>query len=149
MAALIQFASGAPGIKYQLDKRYLGIGRGAAENDICLPCSFVSKHHAVIEIVESQRDEGGVEYYLQDLNSTNHTYVNDRPITRVQLRDGDVIRIGKNILKFDIRGRVPTLDAVALDFEVPAFSESQSKTWNFSRRLRLIETEAETETETG
>jgi pSer/pThr/pTyr-binding forkhead associated (FHA) protein len=145
MAALIQFASGAPGIKYQLDKRYLCIGRGAAENDICLPCSFVSKHHAVIEIVESERSEGGVEYHLQDLNSTNHTYVNDQQVTRVRLKDGDVIRIGKNTLKFDARGKVPTLDAVSLDFELPTSSESQSKTWNFSRRLRLIETEAETE----
>ena len=141
MAALIQFASGAPGIKYQLDKRYLCIGRGAAENDICLPCSFVSKHHAVIEIVESERGKGEVDYYLQDLNSTNHTYVNNQQISRVCLQDGDVIRIGKNTLKFDARGQVPTLDAVKLDFELPVSSDNQSKTWNFSRRLRLIETE--------
>ena len=141
MAALIQFASGAPGIKYQLDKRYLCIGRGAAENDICLPCSYVSKHHAVIELVESESREGEVEYYLQDLSSTNHTYVNDQQVTRVRLKDGDVIRIGKNTLKFDARGKVPMLDAVKLDFELPVASESQSKTWNFSRRLRLIETE--------
>jgi pSer/pThr/pTyr-binding forkhead associated (FHA) protein len=141
MAALIQFASGAPGIKYQLDKRYLCIGRGAAENDICLPCSFVSKHHAVIEIVEIEGGEGRVAYYLQDLNSTNHTYVNERQIDRVCLKDGDLIRIGKNTLKFDASGKLPTLDAISLDFELPVSSESQSKTWNFSRRLRLIETE--------
>ena len=111
MPALIQFASGAPGIKYQLDKRYLSLGRGSKENDICLPCAFVSKHHAVVEIVES--DAGSYEYYLQDLNSTNHTYVNDQMITRVQLQHGDVIRIGKNTLKFDARGEIPVLDAVA------------------------------------
>ena len=143
MPALIQFASGAPGIKYQVDKRYLSIGRGTKENDICLPCAFVSKHHAVIEVAESDSSEGGYDFFLQDLNSTNHTYVNDQPITRVQLQHGDVIRIGKNTLKFDASGKLPILDAIELDFELPVSDKSQSKTWNFSRRLRLIETEAE------
>ncbi len=138
MPALIQFASGAPGIKYQLDKRFLSIGRGSTENDICLSCAFVSKHHAIIELVESESAEGGYEIYLQDLDSTNHTYVNDQPITRAQLNHGDVIRIGRNTLKFDAQGEIPELDAVELDFEVPKAGEGQSRTWNFSRRLRLI-----------
>lgn len=141
MAALIHLASGTPGIKYQLDKRFLGIGRSTADNDISLPCSFVSKHHAVIEIVESEDQAGVFEYYLQDLSSTNHTYVNDRQISRVLLQDGDEIRIGRNTLKFDARGEFPSLDAVQLDFEVPNNTNTQSKTWNFSRRLRLIQTE--------
>jgi pSer/pThr/pTyr-binding forkhead associated (FHA) protein len=141
MPALIQFASGAPGIKYQLDKRYLSIGRGSAENDICLPCAFVSKHHAVIEVAESDSSEGGYDFFLQDLNSTNHTYVNDQPIRRVQLKDGDVIRIGKNTLKFDASGKLPMLDALELDFELPASGEYPSKTWNFSRRLRMMSIE--------
>lgn len=140
MPALIQFAKGAPGIKYQLDQRYLSIGRDMNENDICLPCAFVSKHHAVIEITE---DEDGYAFYLQDLNSTNHTYVNDRAITRARLNDGDMIRIGKNSFKFDASGALPMLDVVELDFELPQSGENQnqSRTWNFSRRLRLIATE--------
>lgn len=138
MPALIQFASGAPGIKYQLDKRYLFIGRGSADNDLVLSCSFVSKHHAVIELVESESTDCGAEIYLQDLGSTNHTYVNDQQISRVLLQDGDVIRIGKNTLKFDARGEVPELDAIDLDIEPPQNDDSQARTWNFSRRLRLI-----------
>lgn len=138
MPALIQFAKGAPGIKYQLDQRYLSIGRDMRENDICLPCGFVSKHHAVIEVAE---EEEGYAFYLQDLNSTNHTYVNDKAITRSRLKDGDVIRIGKNTFKFDASGVLPSLDAVELDFELPHSDENQSKTWNFSRRLRLISAE--------
>lgn len=141
MPALIQFASGAPGIKYQLDKRYLFIGRGSADNDLVLSCSFVSKHHAVIELVESENTDCGAEIYLQDLGSTNHTYVNDQPISRVLLQDGDVIRIGKNTLKFDARGEIPELDAIKLDFELPQNDDSQARTWNFSRRLRLIAAE--------
>lgn len=141
MPALIQFASGAPGIKYQLDKRYLFIGRGSADNDLVLPCSFVSKHHAVIELVESEAADCGAEIYLQDLGSTNHTYVNDQPISRVLLKDGDMIRIGKNTLKFDVRGEIPSLDAIKLDFELPQNDDSQARTWNFSRRLSLIAAE--------
>ena len=136
MPALIQFASGAPGIKYQLETRYVSIGRGRTGNDICLPCAFVSKHHAVIEVAE--RDEGGYDFFLQDLNSTNKTYVNDQPITRARLEHGDIIRIGKNTFKFDASGTLPLLDAVELDFELPTESQTQSKTWNFSRRLHLI-----------
>jgi pSer/pThr/pTyr-binding forkhead associated (FHA) protein len=138
MPALIQFASGAPGIKYQLDRRYLSIGRDTADNDISLPCAFVSKHHAIIEVVE---EEEGYAFYLQDLNSTNHTFVNDREISRVQLQDGDIIRIGKNTLKFDTRGALPKLDPIVLDYEASPAGQSQSKTWNFSRRLRLISAE--------
>lgn len=138
MPALIQFANGAPGIKYQLDKRYMFIGRGSADNDLVLPCSFVSKHHAVIELVESDDADGGVNIYLQDLESTNHTYVNDKPISRVLLKDGDMIRIGKNSLKFDAMGAIPALDAITLDFEIPQNDDSQARTWNFSRRLSLI-----------
>lgn len=139
MAALIQFANGAPGIKYPLNKRFLSIGRGVKENDICLPCGFVSKQHAIIEIFEDTSGEGIFEYYLEDLNSTNHTYVNDKQVTRVQLRHGDVIQIGQTTLKFDARGEPPSLEAIEVDFELPP--SSQSKTWNFSRRLRLIHTE--------
>lgn len=138
MPALIQFASGAPGIKYRIEQRYLSIGRDTAENDICLPCAFVSKYHAFIEIVE---EEEGYAFYLQDLNSTNHTYVNDCVISRTRLQDGDTIRIGKNSFKFDASGALPVLDAVELDFELPDPNQSSSRTWNFSRRLRLISTE--------
>ncbi|MEJ2449567.1 MAG: FHA domain-containing protein [Gammaproteobacteria bacterium] len=101
-------------------------------------CAFVSKHHAIIEIVE---EEEGLAFYLQDLASTNHTYVNDRAIVRTRLHDGDMIRIGKNSFKFDASGPLPLLDAVELDFELPGAGETPSRTWNFSRRLRLIATE--------
>lgn len=138
MPALIQFANGAPGIKYQLDQRYLSIGRDTAENDICLTCAFVSKHHAVIEIVE---EAGGYAFYLQDLESTNHTYINDCAIIRARLQDGDMIRIGKNSFKFDASGPLPMLDEVEMDVELPRAGEMPSRSWSFSRRLSLIANE--------
>lgn len=139
MAALIQFASGAPGIKYSLDARLLTIGRGSTGNDICLPCSFVSKHHATIEVIESLENPGGYDYYLEDLGSTNKTLVNEKPIDRVKLQDGDVLRIGRTTLKFDAKGEQPYLQPLEVDLELPAMN--QSRTWKLSRRLSLLGSE--------
>lgn len=139
MAALIQFANGAPGIKYSLNARLLTIGRVTAGNDICLPCSFVSKHHASIELVESLEKPGEYDYYIEDLGSTNKTLVNDKPITRVKLQDGDLLRIGRSTLKFDASGAQPSLEALEVDLELPPMS--QSRTWKLSRRLSLLGSE--------
>ncbi len=136
MAALIQFANGAPGIKYTLDSRFFTIGRGLADNDISLPCGFVSKHHARIELMESIEFPGKYDYYLEDLGSTNHTYVNDKPVERVKLQDGDVIQIGKTTLKFDSSGEQPCLESIKIDLELPEMN--QDRTWKLSRRLRVI-----------
>ncbi|MGD8785380.1 MAG: FHA domain-containing protein [Thioalkalispiraceae bacterium] len=139
MAALIQFASGAPGIKYSLEKRHITIGRVSAGNDICLPCSFVSKHHARLEVVNSLIRPGAFDVYIEDLGSTNKTYVNDEPITRCKLEEGDLLRIGRNTMKFDTSDGFPNLDPVEIDFELP--KPGQSQTWNFSRRLSVMDSD--------
>ena len=135
MAALIQFARGAPGIKYSLNARIVTIGRGTKDNDISLPCRYVSKHHATIEVLESVTQPGSFDYYLEDLGSTNKTLVNNDPIQRVKLRDGDVIKIGRATLKFDASGD-PHLEPLEVDLELPALN--QSRTWKLSRRLTLL-----------
>jgi pSer/pThr/pTyr-binding forkhead associated (FHA) protein len=62
------------------------IGR-RPDNDLCLEDPAVSGHHAkVVKIQEV--------LFLEDLQSTNGTMVNDAPIDRKQLRDADIIRIG-------------------------------------------------------
>lgn len=115
------------------------IGRGSAGNDICLPCSFVSKHHARLEVIESLTKPGSFDVYLEDLGSTNKTFVNEQEIQRCKLEEGDVVRIGRNTMKFDNSDGFPNLDPIEIDFELP--KQSQSQTFNFSRRLRMIETE--------
>ena len=132
MAALLQLANGVPGIKYSLDRQKITIGRGTSGNDISLPCAFCSKHHAVIEAMPGM-EPGQYSFYLEDLGSTNKTFVNDQAVDRVKLEDGDLIRIGRATLKFDASGETTVLEAVEMDNEVP--SMTQSKTWSFSRRL--------------
>ena len=137
MAALIQFASGAPGIKYTLDKPVVIIGRGTSGTDICLPCAYASKQHATIVALPSLEKQGDFTFYIEDMGSTNSTHVNEKPIKRVRLHDGDVIRIGRVTLKFDASGDSSFLEAVELDNE--PMPDAQSSTMSFSRRLSLFE----------
>ena len=68
------------------------IGR-RIENDLPIEDHTVSGHHAKIVKVQSV-------YFLEDLNSTNGTVLNGKSIKRVQLRDTDVITIGRHRIIF-------------------------------------------------
>lgn len=71
---------------YSIDQ-VLTLGR-QGDNDIVIKDPFVSKKH--FKIVE---DEG--EYYLEDLNSSNGTFLNGQRIEdMVKLSNGDRISIG-------------------------------------------------------
>jgi predicted component of type VI protein secretion system len=65
------------------------IGREGCE--VVLPDPEVSRRHATI------RSEGG-SLAIEDLGSTNGTYVNDHRVHGVQpLKDGDVVRLGNTV----------------------------------------------------
>jgi diguanylate cyclase (GGDEF)-like protein len=68
------------------------IGR-AATCDLCIPQESISRQHARI-------DSDATSYFIEDLGSTNGTLVNDVPVRRKQLADGDLIRLGRSMLKF-------------------------------------------------
>ncbi|MDX2440671.1 MAG: FHA domain-containing protein [Desulfobacterales bacterium] len=75
----------------EFDKNEIIIGRNAA-NDIAIENLAVSKQHARIV----KQDE---EYYIEDLNSTNGTYLNKIRITKKNLNNNDIIIIGKHSLE--------------------------------------------------
>ena len=52
----------------------------------------------------------GNHYVLEDLKSTNGTFVNDKPVARHTLLDGDVIGVGKHTLVFTQAGGEQTDD---------------------------------------
>lgn len=99
MAMLIQYNEDEAGIRLPIDKQQIRIGRDPS-NDISIDDDLVSKEHAILEVGMSATEEGKVEYYLQDLKSTNHTFVNDELISLYKLKNGDIIRIGMNNFKF-------------------------------------------------
>jgi len=96
MALLIQFTENGAGIKLSIEKQRTTIGRDAS-NDISLDDELVSKEHAVLEVISTEEK---VEFLIQDLNSTNHTFVNDTPIDLYKLKDGDLVRIGMSDFRF-------------------------------------------------
>jgi pSer/pThr/pTyr-binding forkhead associated (FHA) protein len=72
------------------------IGR-LPDNTLVIDNPAVSSHHACVF-----RD--GDHYVVEDLDSTNGTFVNEQRITRHILRDGDVLLVGKHKLVFDQAG---------------------------------------------
>ena len=99
MATLIQFRDGVAGIKLKIDKQAFRIGR-SDDNEISIDDELVSKHHAVIEAVQDPEREDAFVYYVQDLGSTNHTFVNGDKISLYKLAHDDVIVIGMNNFRF-------------------------------------------------
>ncbi|MDH5446020.1 MAG: FHA domain-containing protein [Gammaproteobacteria bacterium] len=95
MAELIQYANGVPGIKWPLDKTVVRIGRSENLNDIAVDDAYASKSHAQIEVVFNQ-DTSELEYYVRDLESTNHTFHNQSPIQHVKLSHNDTVMVGKS-----------------------------------------------------
>ena len=82
------------------------IGR-AQDNEIIIEDDAVSGHHAVITVQDSDQKNQEKVYLIEDLESTNNTFVNNKEISRQQLKDGDIIRIGRIRLKFSTKEYVP------------------------------------------
>ena len=76
----------------QLTKDKTTLGR-RPYNDIVIDNLAVSGEHAVLQMT-------GSDVVLEDLNSTNGTYVNGKAVKRQQLQSGDAIEIGKYKIKF-------------------------------------------------
>jgi predicted component of type VI protein secretion system len=92
MAKLVLSLNGVMQGEYPLNKERISLGR-KPDNDIQVDNLAVSgKHALVITILDDS--------FLEDLGSTNGTYVNGKLIKKHALRDGDVVGIGKHELKY-------------------------------------------------
>ncbi|MDO8262170.1 MAG: FHA domain-containing protein [Gallionella sp.] len=76
----------------QLTKDRTTLGR-RPYNDIVIDNLAVSGEHAAVQM------QGG-EVYLEDLNSTNGTYVNGKAAKKQRLQNGDTVDVGKYKIKF-------------------------------------------------
>jgi uncharacterized coiled-coil protein SlyX len=91
---LLVRTEGASGIVHVLTRRTT-VGR-TPDNDLRVEADFVSRHHAVLLLA-------GSDTVLEDLHSTNGTYVNGEPIARRTLREGDLVGFGKIQYRFVIK----------------------------------------------
>ena len=83
------------GIKYELSRPLLTIGRLGGGADIQIDDSEVSRLHCS---VEAKRDA----IVLRDLHSSNGTYLGDSPIFAAQLENMSQFRIGSSVLQVTI-----------------------------------------------
>jgi len=82
------------GEQVELEGDIISIGRRGT-CDVCLTDNSVSRKHAVIF-------RKGPSYFISDQASTNGTYVNGSRVTNIELKPGDVIRIGNTMLTFKV-----------------------------------------------
>jgi len=92
MARLILSLDGSVLAEYNMNKERYTIGR-LPDNDIRIDNPAVSGHHSLIINILN-------DSFLEDLNSTNGTYVNGKLIKKHALQHGDVITAGHHQLRF-------------------------------------------------
>lgn len=102
MAKLILSMDGLVLKEIALSKERTTIGR-KPHNDIQIDNLAISGEHAVIVAILN-------DAFLEDLNSTNGTYVNGQPVKKLALKEGDVVELGKYRLKF-LRDATPDFNA--------------------------------------
>jgi pSer/pThr/pTyr-binding forkhead associated (FHA) protein len=90
----------------QLTKDRTSLGR-RPYNDIVIDNLAVSGEHAVLQLT-------GQEVYLEDLNSTNGTYVNGKAVKKQLLQNNDTVEIGKYKIKFINEVAGPTFDKTVI-----------------------------------
>lgn len=92
MARLILSLDSQVLAEYNMNKERYTIGR-LPDNDVRIDNPAVSGHHALIINILN-------DSFLEDLNSTNGTYVNGKLIKKHALQHGDVITVGHHQLRF-------------------------------------------------
>lgn len=96
--AVVTFTRIKTGEDICVDKQTVVLGRSAKKADYIVDNPTVSSAHARIYIT----DEG---CFIEDLDSTNHTYINGvsiQPNIRLKLQTGDVIKLSNEEFKVDI-----------------------------------------------
>jgi diguanylate cyclase (GGDEF)-like protein len=97
-ASLIVLKGEEIGRDFRLRRSSMVIGR-STEADIRLPDDRASREHARVDY-RGPGTSDDTTFYLSDLGSTNHTFVNSAQVDTVRLQDGDKVQIGDTILKF-------------------------------------------------
>jgi len=115
------------------------IGR-SSRSDLAIDQESISRHHARITF-------DGKRHFIEDMGSTNGTFVNDQVAKRSPLTDGDQIKIGRSILKYmsgdNIEAnyheeiyRLMTMDALTQTHNRRYFNEALEREYQRSLRYR-------------
>ncbi len=114
MPKLIVSIDGVVIKEVQLSKDRTTVGR-RPYNDVVIDNLAVSGEHAVLQLV-------GREVHIEDLNSTNGTYINGKAIKKQLLQNNDIVEIGKYKIKFVGDGAGADVDRTAFRHSTPPIS---------------------------
>ncbi|HEX2013054.1 MAG TPA: FHA domain-containing protein [Roseateles sp.] len=92
MGKLVVSLDGVVIKEVQLTKDKTTLGR-RPYNDIVIDNLAVSGEHAVLQMV-------GADVFIEDLNSTNGTYINGKAIKKQLLAGNDIVEVGKYKIKY-------------------------------------------------
>ena len=92
MGKLVVSLDGVVIKEVQITKDKITLGR-RPYNDIVIDNLAVSGEHAVLQMV-------GADVFIEDLNSTNGTYINGKAVKKQLLSHNDTVEIGKYKIKF-------------------------------------------------
>ena len=92
MGKLVVSLDGVVIKEVQITKDKTTLGR-RPYNDIVIDNLAVSGEHAVLQMV-------GAEVFIEDLNSTNGTYINGKAVKKQLLSHNDTVEVGKYKIKF-------------------------------------------------
>lgn len=92
MGKLVVSLDGVVIKEVQITKDKTTLGR-RPYNDIVIDNLAVSGEHAVLQMV-------GADVFIEDLNSTNGTYINGKAIKKQLLQHNDTVEIGKYKIKY-------------------------------------------------
>ena len=92
MGKLVVSLDGVVIKEVQITKDKTTLGR-RPYNDIVIDNLAVSGEHAVLQMV-------GADVFIEDLNSTNGTYINGKAVKKQLLAHNDTVEVGKYKIKF-------------------------------------------------
>src|SRR5690606_36933879 len=92
MGKLVVSLDGVVIKEVQITKEKTSLGR-RPYNDIVIDNLAVSGEHAVLQLV-------GTDVFIEDLNSTNGTYINGKAVKKQLLQHNDTVEIGKYKIKY-------------------------------------------------
>ena len=115
------------------------IGR-SSKSDLPIDQESISRHHARITF-------DGRQHVIEDLGSTNGTFVNEQQQKKSPLKDGDTVKVGRSILKYmagdNIESeyheeiyRLMTMDALTQTHNKRYFNEALEREYLRSVRYR-------------
>ncbi len=123
--------------EFQFDRGPVYIGRHA-HSQVFLSDRAVSRQHATIFTTQ----EG--KWVVEDLDSANKTYLNDKAIHKAEIKTGDLIRIGDFTIEIDLKAKSDTVASLHLaDTLIPDSHKSVAALTEPSREVIVRKSDAE------